>query len=233
MVIYKASNKINGKIYIGRTIQELNKRISQHMSKSSDCSYFKNALEKYGVDGFVWEVIDTANSLDDLNDLEYHYIKQYGSYKRDYGYNLTLGGHGVRGFTHSEATKLKISKSKIGVKLPPFSDRHKRRIGKANKGNKHSKASRNKMSKIRTGKYRGEESWRAKYYVVTCPNGKEFKVKSLRNFCKKFFGNYKPYKGLSAVACGKRNQHKGYKCRYYIPEVDYHLSEYTGANYEG
>ena len=64
MVIYKFENKINGKVYIGQTIQKLSKRISSHKYPSGN-KYLPidSAIRKYGIENFSITIIDHANSL--------------------------------------------------------------------------------------------------------------------------------------------------------------------------
>ena len=111
MIIYKATNKINGKSYIGQTRYDLKKRRTDHLSEGkSDNNFFHNALIKYGKNNFEWIIIEKCNSKKELNEKEVHYIKQYNTFKPN-GYNLTFGGNTTLGYIQSEQTKEKISKS--------------------------------------------------------------------------------------------------------------------------
>jgi len=107
-VIYKATNKINGNIYIGQTIQNLSTRISGHISSAivgnSDL-HFHRAIRKYGKDNFVWDVIDEADTKEELNMMERYWIKYYNSYKGR-GYNSAPGGDGNAGIKYNEEWKL-------------------------------------------------------------------------------------------------------------------------------
>lgn len=115
-IIYKVTNKINSKVYIGQTIRTLNKRKAEHYSRSKNIvKYFYNALNKYSEESFVWEIIEYCDSKEELDEMEFHYIMQYDSYSN--GYNLTLGGEGTYNYKHSEAALLKISKIRKGIKL--------------------------------------------------------------------------------------------------------------------
>lgn len=95
MIIYKATNKINGKMYIGQTTHTLEWRKKKHLqdSKRMD-SYFYRAINKYGWDNFEWEILDsTATTKEELNILEKRYIAQYGTFDdKTKGYNSTSGG---------------------------------------------------------------------------------------------------------------------------------------------
>ena len=115
MIIYKITNKSNGKIYIGQTIHTLNYRKNQHLKCArkhiDNCRLLNNALRKYPLDNFTWEVIATATTQDELNSLENYYINLYDSMNRSKGYNLTSGG---RKPILSEETKKKIGDSQRG-----------------------------------------------------------------------------------------------------------------------
>ena len=71
MIIYKATNKINGKVYIGQTINSLEHRKSGHERdahcKKKSTVYFHNALLKYGFENFNWEVIKECASQKELD----------------------------------------------------------------------------------------------------------------------------------------------------------------------
>lgn len=110
MFIYKITNKINGKIYIGQTIQSLEKRWNQH--KYESVTYRKNqplhnAMRKYDIDNFIIEEIDGANSLSELNYKEWLLIYQFNSLVPN-GYNSKEGGNRPK---YSKKTKVKMSKS--------------------------------------------------------------------------------------------------------------------------
>ena len=89
--IYKVTNNINKKIYIGQTIQDENIRWNHHIREALNGSdtKFHRALRKYGKDGFIWEVIEEVDN-DKLNEREIYWISYYNSYKQ--GYNSTTGG---------------------------------------------------------------------------------------------------------------------------------------------
>lgn len=93
MLIYKVTNTINSKIYIGMTEKSLDVRIKSHMDSINDGSYFHRSLIKYGKQSFKWEVIDTsASTIEELKDLEKFYISLLNSHSTENGYNMTWGG---------------------------------------------------------------------------------------------------------------------------------------------
>lgn len=115
MIIYKVTNIINNKIYIGQTIHSLNIRKSQH-ERSHEYGYktaFSNAIKKYGKENFIWEIIYETDCIDDLNRMESFYIDKYKSLVTENGYNLK-GGGGNDFLT--EEVKDKIRNSHMGEK---------------------------------------------------------------------------------------------------------------------
>jgi group I intron endonuclease len=111
MIVYIAKNLVNGKDYIGYTTKSLDERIKSHLYNSmnkSDKHYFylfKQAIRKYGIDSFQWEILTECTSVDECCDLEKFYIKKLNTISPN-GYNLTEGGNGG---IQSEETRLKIS----------------------------------------------------------------------------------------------------------------------------
>ncbi len=119
-IIYKITNVLNNKIYIGITTKPLNKRRQQHIqwSKHKKRLYvIHKAINKYGLDNFLFESIDNFDGNDDACQKEVKYISLYNSFIPN-GYNMTLGGEGVLGHkhSHSKETKNKISSTMMGIK---------------------------------------------------------------------------------------------------------------------
>lgn len=173
MEIYKVTNKINGKAYIGKTSKGLERRMAEHLKSASHGSQhvFHKAIRKYGSQSFEWFIVDIADSLDILNEKEIYWISYFNT-KIPNGYNITDGGDGgpimkgndnpskrpavrkklseaSRGRTCSKETVLKISQSLKG---------HSYSIGEKNGmyGKHHSQGTKKKMSKDRKGKPKSE-----------------------------------------------------------------------------
>lgn len=96
--IYKITNKVNGKVYIGQTIypkDRFNQHISDSYKKERDSynSHFHQAIRKYGPENFIYEIIENVNDSE-LNERETYWIEYYDSFNN--GYNSTLGGGGNR-----------------------------------------------------------------------------------------------------------------------------------------
>jgi len=148
MIVYKAINKVNGKIYIGQTRKTLEARRNAHFrnARKGVNTHFYNAIRKYGEDAFEFSVICTAETKEDLNLLETYYIQKYNSIKC--GYNMVDGGdnnvmdiewvynkHKQR--MQSEETRSKLSatmKQKI-AEGRFFTEEHRKRLSEAAKGN--------------------------------------------------------------------------------------------------
>lgn len=110
MIIYKVTNLVNQKVYIGQSVNSLNHRKNQHYKESkyhkNDNTYFHNALRKYPKQSFFWEVIERVDSLEELNAKEIYWIDYYHSTDKEKGYNLKLGGN--NGGKCCDSTKRKI-----------------------------------------------------------------------------------------------------------------------------
>jgi len=105
VIIYKIRNKINNKIYIGQTINSLERRTARHLKSNS---YIGNALRKNGIQSFDISIIDTADDINLLNEKEEYWISYYNTICPD-GYNLSYGGNNSG---MSEETKRKLRKPK-------------------------------------------------------------------------------------------------------------------------
>ena len=92
--IYKITNSLNGKMYIGQTI-DMGKRKKEHFKSLSSGihfnKYLQNAFDKYGSDAFSFDVIEVCD-VSALNEKEYNYIAKNKTMNRLYGYNLRSGG---------------------------------------------------------------------------------------------------------------------------------------------
>jgi len=106
-VIYKITNLVNGKVYIGQTTQGFLQRRREHIcrfNRGERDHRIYLAFKKYGFDSFSWEVICQTTDASLLNTLEQFFIRKYNSYLK--GYNCNEGG-----FSVSEETRRKISET--------------------------------------------------------------------------------------------------------------------------
>lgn len=157
--LYEIVNKINNKKYFGTTFQNPpnrrwnnHKYIAKHRIRSTP---LYNAMNKYGIDNFKFNIILSDVPENELHKLEYDYIKENNTQNIDNGYNLADGGKYPTGFkipehiiekrrnamtgknnhffgkTHTEEAKMKISKSKIGRR---HTSESKKKMSESRKG---------------------------------------------------------------------------------------------------
>ena len=148
--IYKTTNLVNGKIYIG-----------QHIASIFDIYYkgsgqmLKRAFKKYGKENFKCELLVEANTKEELDILEQYWIKKLDACNTDIGYNIVAGGGGTVGYHHTDEAKKAMSNAKTGR---PLTESWKQAIGRAFKGRKLSEETRAKLAAIRTGSKHTEEA---------------------------------------------------------------------------
>jgi group I intron endonuclease len=133
-VVYRITNKLNGKCYIGKTVNST--RFSVHISKAIKTgvkTLIGNAIRKNGADAFIYEIIEPCNSDKELNEREIFYIDFYKTFHSDGGYNLTKGGDGGHKRFVSIETRLKIIAANTGRPCAPET---KKKISDAQKGRK-------------------------------------------------------------------------------------------------
>lgn len=216
MIVYKITNKINGKAYIGQTVQTLSKRWNRHVHNKSKNSVISLAIRKYGVENFEIRILSRCNTIEEMNHRETYYIKLFNTLATN-GYNLKLGGQ--QGGPLTELSKQKISNAKKGKPSAFFGKRHseesKIKNSIAHLGRKASIETRQKQSKALKGKSRSQESINKAKKPVICietgviyPSVKEageaFGVvdKAIRRVLK---GERKKYKGLTFSYYGDKN----------------------------
>ena len=153
MVIYKITNIINNKVYIGQTKNIAEERYKGHLARLRNGCKGKlyNAMRKYGVENFLLETIDTVdenseNPEKELNEKEIYWINYYNSTGKN-GYNVLVGGDVKRMYSEEakEHHKQKMGSIKVRQKIStslknyrkenPFSAEHKKRLSESAKGN--------------------------------------------------------------------------------------------------
>lgn len=158
MIIYKITNLINGKIYIGK-------------DKYNNSNYLgsgktlKKAFIKYGKENFRKDIVEYCDSIDHMNKREVYWIEVFNSRNTEIGYNITAGGEG-RSCKHSKETiqKMKIShkgckawnKGKVGVQK--CSEEQKLKLRAAHLGKKKSKDHAKHISDGKKGKKYGPQT---------------------------------------------------------------------------
>lgn len=166
-VVYLYTNKINGKVYVGQTLNEGGRK-RQHLSsanKKADNSPFHNAIAKNGIEAFSYSVLfrstfklkkfystkeekkkDILKVKTVLKSIETYYISKYDSTNPKKGYNLSKGGEiGPIGYDiKSEDYRKRLSESKMGH---PVLEETRRKISLSNKGKPFTEEARQKMKK--------------------------------------------------------------------------------------
>lgn len=174
MIIYKATNLINGKSYVGKSEQSLKSRIRGHLRsvKKGSRQLIHCAIRKYGIANFSWEIIFECENSDELSKTEIKRIAELGVLTPN-GYNIHEGGKGGDTISHHPRRleimagirsylpahlpyeqKLRISKSLTGRKRP---EEVKLKIGKKLKGRFFSDETKDRMSKAHIGKVPGNK----------------------------------------------------------------------------
>ena len=132
-VVYLIWNKINGKRYVGQTVQPLKERMRKHRYGNL---YIDKAIDKYGLENFRYGVIKTCATKAKLDEAEKHFIVVLHS-KAPYGYNLTDGGEGTVGYIPTPEHRARISAARLGENHPnygkPLSDETCAKISAANR----------------------------------------------------------------------------------------------------
>jgi len=159
--IYKITNTINQKVYIGQTKDPKRRWYSHRTTANKKPKYVINlAMNKYGLENFIFEVIASCFDQEAANESEEIIINQYQSKNPEFGYNIQSGGKVVSGWHHTEKSKLKCSEThsspelleihqEAGQKLlewreqnghpkphlgKKFSDNHKNKLSESHKG---------------------------------------------------------------------------------------------------
>lgn len=154
MIIYKITNNINGKVYVGQTVRTLEERRAEHKRHAK--IVVGKAIRKYGIENFTFVVVEEASSIEELNELEIKWIAHYNCIIPN-GYNQCYGGENTVGFNHRNESKKKMSEKKTqqyqGDGNPFFgkthSDEQKAKWSKERKGRDLSKATQASLESVR------------------------------------------------------------------------------------
>ncbi|MBQ6296433.1 MAG: GIY-YIG nuclease family protein [Selenomonadaceae bacterium] len=157
-IIYKITNKVNGKTYVGKTTTPLKQRMASH--RCADTVIGK-AIRKYGGENFIVEVIEECDTKEQLNEREIFWIAALNC-KTPNGYNRSDGGDGPTGYSHSEEIRAILSAANKGRKKSP---EHRAKIGAGNRGKKQTPEAKAKISVAHIGKSLTTET-KAKLSVI-------------------------------------------------------------------
>jgi group I intron endonuclease len=190
MHIYKITNTVNDKIYIGQTTTTLKERFYRHCTYNEAQMLISRAIKKHGSENFSIESIYECDNIDELNRMEEFYISHFNSLTPN-GYNILRGGNNR---TMREETKRKISIKNSGVpkskehgekikrrmleidpdyykkltkkrKIKPFTSNQRNNLSK-NKKNKHSEY---------VGVNKENNNFRCEFYYMGKRTSKSFK----------------------------------------------------------
>ena len=162
-IIYKITNTLNGKSYIGFSSRTLEQRWKSHLEESTSIKHrnikFKRAIRKYGDNAWSKEVLAEIEDEKAAKVLEQHYIQKFDTFKN--GYNSTLGGDGLVGFKHSVETKRFISEHSKAINTPEMR-KHKSDLVSGNKhpnfGKQRSTATKEKIREKRIGSHHSDQT---------------------------------------------------------------------------
>lgn len=172
-VIYLITNMINGKSYVGQTIQKLSKRLYQH--RTGNKGYLDRAIQKYGWENFAHIVLEENVPREMLDEREIFWIALLKT-KKPNGYNLTDGGGGNSGI--SDETRARLSARFSGKNNPMYGKHHTKETRAkmsadkktkgfkppGTKGTKLSAETKAKMSATKKAKGIKPPSWEGKHH---------------------------------------------------------------------
>lgn len=189
-LIYKIENLVNGKVYIGQTLQPMCRRKGEHLyrlraNKRQHKLY--QAMRKYGEENFVFSEVASVLNDNHMDDVEIEIIAQHNSFNR--GYNATAGGDSL-----SQETRDKLSDIFKGRKVTWA---HKSVATRRRNGN---------MPKKGHGGY-GAAHRASKSFLVRRPDGQEEEFTGLRQYCR---DNGLSHNLLLTTLTGVQRHHKGY-----------------------
>ena len=179
MIIYKTTNLINGKIYVGKDTHNKSSYLGSGL-------ILQKAVKKYGKENFKKEILEICYSIEELSNREIYWIRKLDSCNKEIGYNISLGGKGGDNFTQNpnkEEIRAKISRSNTGRKMSEdwkkknserqigrkisketiekrriklkgriITSDHRKKLSEANKGKKMSEEIKQKISKSLSGR---------------------------------------------------------------------------------
>lgn len=153
--IYKATNKINGKSYVGFDGSWPNRKRQHERSSTRGSNFhFHCALRFYGFENFEWEIVFQSTDKNYTHKImEPFFISIFNTLVE--GYNMTEGGDGILGFKHSEEAILKIKEKR---KTQIFTEEHRRKISLALSQRTISDTTREKLSNAKKKENLSEET---------------------------------------------------------------------------
>lgn len=206
--VYKITNHINGKVYIGQSIN-IKVRWKDHINSlnrgDSSCTLLQRAWNKYGQENFSFEVLELCNK-DMLDQIEIKYIELYDSCNK--GYNIESGGNANKHL--SEETKRKIGNANRGRKMSKetLQKMSESRMGEKNPmyGQTHSEEARKKISKAHKGKPGHPTSDETKELIRRANVGRIVSYETRKKISESAIGRTAYNKNLRQVYCVELNK---------------------------
>lgn len=220
--VYQHRNKINGKVYIGITMQTPEQRW-RHGEGYKSSPHFYAAIQKYGWDNFEHNILFQNLTKEEACKKEQELIAKYNSMNREYGYNSTSGGDI---FVMNEETKQKISQSLTGNKNGlghPCSEEKKKKISEAQKGRRLTEEHKQKLSEA-AKKRHTPCSEQAKENIRKASHKKPVYCEELNKVfesvqeCSRQLGI--PATNISKLCNGRGKTLKGYHLKYYDDTIN-------------
>lgn len=222
--VYKHQNKINGKIYIGITMQEPERRWGNNGINYKTSPHFYAAIQKYGWNNFDHDILFKNLTHDEACSKEQELIEYYNSMNREFGYNSTSGGDV---FIMNEETKQKISHSMMGNTNGlghPCSDEKKRKISESQKGRTFTEEHKQKLSTAAKQRHVPCSEEKKKKLSQNYPNKRKVYCEELDIIyesvqeCGRQLGI--PATNITKLCNGKGKTLKGYHLRYYNDTIN-------------
>lgn len=190
-VVYCIENTVNGKRYVGQTVQPVSKRWASHQTHDC-CSALFRAIRKHGAASFEIFVLDSADSKEHLDTLEDFYIRLLSTINRGIGYNLRGGGSFGK---HTAESKAKMSEKVLaayadgsltekrriqmsGIKL---TEHQKAALLKANIGKKASDETKAKLAETRKALWSTDVGERMRQSSIEGRKSEAYKAKTAEN----------------------------------------------------
>lgn len=140
--IYLITDNTNGKVYIGQTKHDVEVRFLGHLRAAAESvvnqtnNRFHRAIQAHGAENFTYTILEDNLTEFEVDAREIYWIAKYRSNDKEFGYNSTSGGSGVKNYRHTEETKLKIGQSVKKVMYKINTPERNKKIGDAQRGRK-------------------------------------------------------------------------------------------------
>jgi group I intron endonuclease len=209
-LIYKITNSINNKLYIGKYTRKKFYETTFNKYWGSG-TLIKKEIKKYGIKNFKKEIIEYCKTNEELNKKEKYWIKTLNCITPN-GYNITIGGVGGDIISNNPNKKIILKKqSEFMLKHNPFKNKkHTKRTKEIMSRNHANVKGKNNPMYGKGYKLIGKKNGRAKHFIFYSPCGiKHNIIGEFQKFCKS--QNIKWNTMYYQVLKGNKNNYKGWK----------------------